>query len=189
MFARMTAPSGRSVLVATSAAAIFGLVLVVALCGPALRSAQTQDRVRPVPSARETAGPAAVVPQAKKPPAKIKSGMTVVSKDAATIAGEPIAYPGNLVPEVSSAIFTIPPGATTQWMTHPSQAYIYVLEGALTVEFADGSQKTFNTGKAFLQTRTKWHRGRNDGDGPVRFLAVFLGAKDVPNVLHPPDKR
>jgi quercetin dioxygenase-like cupin family protein len=123
----------------------------------------------------------------ESPSDRARPGMAAVSRDSATIAGEPIAYPGNLVPEISSAIVTIPPGTTTQWMTHPSQGYIYVLEGTLTVEFADGPRKEFQTGQAFLQTRMKWHRGRNDGKGPVRFLAVFFGAKDVPNVLHPPE--
>ena len=113
--------------------------------------------------------------------------LSLVSMDSASIAGEPVAYPSTPSPEISSYIMPIAPGATTQWMTHPVPAYLYVLEGTLTVEFAeDGSHKEFKVGQAFLQARTKWHRGRNDGKAPVRFLAVFCGAKDVPNVLHPP---
>jgi len=72
-------------------------------------------------------------------------------------------------------------------MVHPVQPYLYVLEGTLTVEFAaDGSRHSFNAGQAFLQTRTHWHRGRNDGAIPVRFLGVFVGVKDVPIMLHAP---
>jgi hypothetical protein len=57
----------------------------------------------------------------------------------------------------------------------------------LTVEFADGLHPDFRAGQAFLQARTKWHRSRNEGQAPVRFLAVFLGAKDAPNVcIHQP---
>jgi quercetin dioxygenase-like cupin family protein len=116
-----------------------------------------------------------------------KPDLSLVSKDSASIAGEPVAYPSTPSPEISSYIMPIAPGAITQWMTHPVPAYLYVLEGTLTVEFADdGSRKEFKAGQAFLQARTKWHRGRNDGKVPVRFLAVFCGAKDVPNVLHPP---
>jgi quercetin dioxygenase-like cupin family protein len=116
-----------------------------------------------------------------------KPDLSLVSMDSASIAGEPVAYPNTPSPEISSYIMPIAPGATTQWMTHPVPAYLYVLEGTLTVEFAeDGSRKEFKAGQAFLQARTKWHRGRNDGTVPVRFLAVFCGAKDVPNVLHPP---
>jgi quercetin dioxygenase-like cupin family protein len=71
-------------------------------------------------------------------------------------------------------------------MTHPVPAYLYVLQGDLTVEFTGGKRQTCHTGQAFLQSRTQWHRGRNDGTTPVRFLAVFLGAKGVPAILHPP---
>jgi len=110
-----------------------------------------------------------------------------VSTDIKTIAGEPIEYPSTPDPVISSNIITIPPGGVTAWMIHPVQPYLYVLEGTLTVEFAaDGSRQSFKAGQAFLQTRTHWHRGRNDGTTPVRFLGVFVGAKGVPTILHPP---
>jgi len=118
---------------------------------------------------------------------RTKSDLLPVSKSSTTIVGEPLAYPSTPNPEISSYIVPIAPAATTQWMIHPVPAYLYVLEGILTVEFAeDGSRQSFSAGKAFLQARSQWHRGRNDGTEPVRFLAVFAGAKDVPNVLHPP---
>jgi len=110
-----------------------------------------------------------------------------VSMDTKTIVGELLEYPSTPDPVISSNILTIPPGGVTEWMIHPVQPYLYVLEGTLTVEFAaDGSRQTFKAGQAFLQTRTHWHRGRNDGTTPVRFLAVFVGAKSVPTILHPP---
>jgi quercetin dioxygenase-like cupin family protein len=112
--------------------------------------------------------------------------MTPVSNDSVTDAGEPIVYLNTPHPEISSAIMSIPAGATTEWMTHPVQGYVYVLEGTLTVEFADGSRKEFKAGQGFPQARSKWHRGRNDGTTPMRFLAVFFGGKDVPTVLNPP---
>jgi quercetin dioxygenase-like cupin family protein len=113
--------------------------------------------------------------------------MMVVSTSSQTIAGEPLAYPATPEPEVTAAIFTMEPGTQSQWMVHPVQGFLYILEGTLTVEFADdGSRQSFEAGTAFLQTRTKWHRGRNDGDTTMRFLAVFTGAKHIPPVLHPP---
>ena len=115
------------------------------------------------------------------------SNITNVSTDVKTIVGEQLEYPSNPNPMISSSILTIAPGAVTQWMVHPVQPYLYVLEGTLTVEFAaDGSRQTFKAGQALLQTRTHWHRGRNDGTTLVRFLSVFVGAKDVPTILHPP---
>ena len=118
----------------------------------------------------------------------IKATMRDVSRDSVTDAGEPIVYLNTPSPEISSAIMTIPAGTTTEWMVHPVQGYIYVLEGTLIVEFADGPRKEFKAGQGFPQARSKWHRGRNDGEGVVRFLAVFYGGKDVPTVLHPPKK-
>jgi quercetin dioxygenase-like cupin family protein len=112
--------------------------------------------------------------------------VTPVSKDDTTDAGEPITYPVGGSPEVSSAILTVPPGGKTEWMTHPVPGYVYVLQGTLTVEFEDGHRLTFHSGEGFLQARTKWHRGINQGAEPLRFLAVFFGAKGVPIILHPP---
>jgi quercetin dioxygenase-like cupin family protein len=106
----------------------------------------------------------------------------------ATIAGEPLAYPSTPNPVVSSYVVTIPPGGVTEWMTHPVPAYLYVLEGTLTVELIDGTRRTFDAGHSFLQCHTTWHRGRNEGATPMRFLAVFMGAKGEPEILHPPGK-
>jgi quercetin dioxygenase-like cupin family protein len=119
---------------------------------------------------------------------EIKATATDVSRDSVTDAGEPIAYLSTPSPEISSYLTTIPAGTTTEWMVHPVQGYIYVLEGTLIVEFADGARKEFKPGQGFPQARSKWHRGRNDGNVAVRFLAVFFGGKDVPNILHPPKR-
>jgi quercetin dioxygenase-like cupin family protein len=111
-----------------------------------------------------------------------------VSANTQTIAGEPILYPSTPEPVITSNIVTIEPGAVTPWMVHPVQAYLYVLEGTLTVEFAgeEGAFLEFNAGQAFLPPRTRWHRDRNDGSTPVRYLCVFLGAREIPIMLHPP---
>ena len=119
---------------------------------------------------------------------EIKATLAGVSMDSVTDAGEPIVYLNTPKPEISASIMTIPAGTTTEWMVHPVQGYIYVLEGTLIVEFADGGRKEFKAGQGFPQARSKWHRGRNDGKGVVRFLAVFFGGKDVPTILHPPEK-
>jgi quercetin dioxygenase-like cupin family protein len=118
------------------------------------------------------------------PPAAVAS-ITPVSHSSLTIAGEPELYLSTPDPEVSSMIFTLPPGGVSQWMIDPAPVYGYVLEGTLDVEFEDGSRQSFPAGPGFLQCRSKWHRGRNDGSQTMRFLAVFFGAKGVPNVVHP----
>ena len=103
-----------------------------------------------------------------------------------TTADEPLLYLSTPNPVISSDILTIPPGGISQWMTHPVPAYVYILQGDLTVEFIDGKKKTFREGEVILQPRAVWHRGCNEGQRPLRFLAVFLGAKGVPGILHPP---
>jgi quercetin dioxygenase-like cupin family protein len=116
----------------------------------------------------------------------VGSTMTALPSLTTTIAGEPLAYPNTPEPVVSSDIVTIPPGGVTPWMMHPVPAYLYVLEGTLTVELIDGTRHEFEAGQSFLQCHTTWHRGRNEGTTPMRFLAVFIGAKGVPDVVHPP---
>ena len=125
---------------------------------------------------------------ASEGPDQKKAMMTVISKDSTTVSGEPLTYLSTPNPEISSDIMTIPPGTTTEWMVHPVQGFVFVLEGTLTVEYAEGPRKVFKAGHGFPQARSKWHRGRNDGETLVRFLAVFFGGKDVPNVLHPPKR-
>jgi len=112
--------------------------------------------------------------------------IAIVSADTTTAAGEPITYLSTANPEVTSAILTVPPGGKTQWMTHPVPGYVFILEGELTVEFADGRKLKFTKGQGFLQARTKWHRGVNEGNQTMRFLAVFYGEKGTPTILHPP---
>jgi quercetin dioxygenase-like cupin family protein len=127
--------------------------------------------------------------QATPPPATNEVTITMVSKDTTTDAGEPIRYLSTPNPEVSSMTLSLPPGAKTDWMTHPVPGYIYVLEGELTVEFEDGSRVVFKAGQGFLQARTKWHRGLNEGKTTMRFLAVFYGEKGTPVILNPPRGR
>lgn len=124
--------------------------------------------------------------QTTPPPSTGQETITLVSRNTTTDAGEPIRYLSTADAEVTSVILSLPPGGKTKWMTHPAPGYVYVLEGELTVEFEDGSRLKFKAGQAFMQARTKWHRGINEGSGPMRFLAVFYGEKGTPVVLNPP---
>ena len=120
------------------------------------------------------------------PSQQAQTTITAVSKDTTTDAGEPIAYLSTPNPEVTSVILALPQGGKTDWMTHPVPGYLYILQGELTVEFTDGTHLVFKAGQAFMQARTKWHRGINTGAGEMRFLAVFFGEKGTPVILNPP---
>jgi len=125
---------------------------------------------------------------AQTPPEKQGGAETITRLPdlTTTTADEPLLYLSTPNPVISSDILTVPPGGVSRWMTHPVPAYVYVLEGDLTIQFADGTEKTVHQGGVALQPRAAWHRGRNEGKGPLRFLAVFMGAKGVPGILHPP---
>jgi hypothetical protein len=69
MFAASTARTGRSILAASAAAAVSGLVLLAAIGGQTLPSAEAQGPVGPAPT--PMADPAALAPLAEQPPAKI----------------------------------------------------------------------------------------------------------------------
>jgi len=125
-------------------------------------------------------------PAQSSQPAPVQTSITMVSKDVATDAGEPVRYLSTPNPEVTSMILSLPPGGKTDWMTHPVPGYVYILEGQLTVEFIDGTHVTFKAGQGFLQARAKWHRGVNEGQSQMRFLAVFFGEKDSPVIVNPP---
>jgi quercetin dioxygenase-like cupin family protein len=119
-------------------------------------------------------------------PEKGTETITLLPDLTTTGADEPLRYPSTPAPVISSKILTIPRGGKSNWMIHPVPAYLYVLEGALTVEFIDGKRQRYRVGQAFLQSQTQWHRGVNEGEVPVRFLAVFLGGQGIPVILHPP---
>jgi quercetin dioxygenase-like cupin family protein len=161
-------------------------VLFIALLAVFADPVAIESQVSPVPPGREVPLTLRRVPTIHPQAGSTNETVTQISKDDATDAGEPITYPAGGSPEVTSAILTVPPSGKTEWMTHPVPGYVYVLEGTLTVEFEDGHRLTFHSGQGFLQARTKWHRGINQGTEPLRFLAVFFGAKGVPIILHPP---
>ena len=69
MFAGSPVSTRRRILAASAAAAVSGLVLLAGGFGQALPSAPPQDKA--VPTAREILGPAAFVPLAEQPPAKL----------------------------------------------------------------------------------------------------------------------
>ena len=93
-----------------------------------------------------------------------KGAQTITSLPDLTTtgAGEPLLYPSTPSPVISSKILTIPGGGKSNWMIHPVPAYLYVLDGSLTVEFVDGKRQRYHVGQAFLQSQTQWHHGVNE---------------------------
>ncbi|MEO1092210.1 MAG: cupin domain-containing protein [Pseudomonadota bacterium] len=97
-----------------------------------------------------------------------------------TVIGQPIVYPSG-TPEVTVAIVTIEPGASTGWHRHEVPVIGYVLEGELTVDYGPDGTRLYRPGDALAEALGTEHDGTNTGDVPTRLLAVYLGAEGVAN--------
>ncbi len=109
---------------------------------------------------------------------------TEVYKGSKDLRDQDIQYPQGK-PEVTSMRVEIDPGGEGDPHQHPVPTYIYVLEGSLTVEFADGAQRSFQAGQGFLEVVNTTHKARNLGSAPLKFLVVFVGAEGKPNIASP----
>jgi quercetin dioxygenase-like cupin family protein len=105
-----------------------------------------------------------------------------------TVVGETIAYPAGAPAKVTAAILSLAPGASTGWHTHGVPTFGYILEGELTVDYGDKGQRVYRAGDAFLEAISVVHDGRNTGAGPMRILAVFMGAEGLPTSVAAPAK-
>ena len=79
------------------------------------------------------------------------------------------------------AEFTIEPGGTTGWHSHPGKTLVIVKEGDFTLyRDVDGECRspTFSPGQGFVEKRTSVHMGVNEGDTPVVLGVVFFRVPD-----------
>ena len=100
-----------------------------------------------------------------------------------TVLGQPLVYPTDGTAKVQSVIVTMQPGEQTGPHKHPHPTYGYMLEGELTVEYANGETRTYRKGDALLEAIDIYHNGKNTGAGPARILVVFMGVDGQLNSL------
>src|SRR4029079_11899576 len=98
-----------------------------------------------------------------------------------TIFGRPIAYPTEGPAKVAASIVTMQPGEETGWHRHDVPMFCYILEGEVTVDYGTKGTRVYKKGDALMEAIDWEHNGRNSGLGPVRILAVFMGAEGVPD--------
>lgn len=83
--------------------------------------------------------------------------------------------------EVVMPTFTINPGLSNGWHTHPGPGFIIVTSGTLTLYRAldDGTcdRSVFGPGEGFVEAPGQVHIARNEGTVPLTGVATFL---DVP---------
>lgn len=100
-----------------------------------------------------------------------------------TVLGQPFAYATGAAPKVTAVIATIPPGAKTGLHHHDVPLFGYMLEGELTVTYEGVGEHVYRAGDSLIEAIKTPHEGRNTGSGPVRILAVFMGAEGIPNTV------
>lgn len=81
--------------------------------------------------------------------------------------------------EISSEIEVLEPGQETGWRKYRVPVYVYVLEGAISIEYDAGVVKDYAAGTAFVQAQGIWHNISNKGDVRARMLTVTMGAKGI----------
>jgi quercetin dioxygenase-like cupin family protein len=104
------------------------------------------------------------------------SGVTVEPVAAARVARDFRILQGDGL-GVVIARFTIDPGGTTGWHTHPGQALVAVQSGELTLyRSVDGEcrRRTFGPGEGFVEIPPIVHIAKNEGDVPLVFGATLF---------------
>ncbi len=109
--------------------------------------------------------------------------ITKLLQSTTTIEGKAIAYPPSDKAEMSALLVEIAPGKEIGLHMHPVPLVVYMLEGELDVEVADGGKHKIPAGKAFLEVVNTWHNGINRGDTPAKFLVVFAGEIGKSNLI------
>jgi quercetin dioxygenase-like cupin family protein len=102
-----------------------------------------------------------------------------------TNLGQPLHYPREGAPRITSLIVTLQPGEETGRHRHPVLTYGHVLTGEVEIDYGEKGRKTYRSGDSFIEAFDVWHNGRNSGVEPLSILVVFMGAEDLPNVERP----
>ncbi|MHA1563909.1 MAG: cupin domain-containing protein [Alphaproteobacteria bacterium] len=110
-------------------------------------------------------------------------GSTIELLDTTTTnIGQPLHYPGDAAPRITSLIVTLQPGEETGRHRHPVLTYGHILSGELEINYGEQGTKTYSAGDSLIEAIDTWHNGRNSGDELLSILVVFMGAEDTPNV-------
>lgn len=112
---------------------------------------------------------------AREPP----SPAAPLLRTGTTVVGEPVVYPTGTPAQVTAAVVSLAPGEETGWHTHGMPVVGYMIEGELTVDYGEKGQRVYRAGDALMEAIAVAHNGRNTGRGPVRILAVFIGAEGL----------
>lgn len=96
--------------------------------------------------------------------------------------GQKLEYPAG-TPQITAAIVTLEPGASTGWHHHDVPLFAMILDGELTLDDKTGTNRRYVKDESFIEAFRSSHNGTNTGDTPVRILAVFAGSDAQKNTL------
>jgi len=83
--------------------------------------------------------------------------------------------------EVNILHIDVPPGFATVKHLHPGQLFIYVLEGAVTIEIDGNAPVKLGPGDVVEEPSNKWMVGKNLSSTHGARLVIFeIGSKDKP---------
>ncbi len=108
--------------------------------------------------------------------------LTPLLQSGTDILGNPIAYPEG-DPNVTAAVVTLAPGASTGWHTHEVPLYAFIIEGELTVDYGEKGKKTYTVGDSLLEAMNWPHNGTNTGTVDCKLIAVYMGSSDKANTI------
>ncbi len=75
---------------------------------------------------------------------------------------------------------TIPPGGREGRHTHPGPAMVYVMSGALSLDYNGKPNAIYKAGDSFFIEANHVHEGINKGNEPVVAVVTFLTPKGEP---------
>lgn len=110
--------------------------------------------------------------------------LTPILQTSKTVSGQPIRFP-QADNQLVAVLAEVAVGGQVGRHLHPNPLFVYILEGALTIEMEGHGTHTFSAGEGLAEVVNTWHNGRNLGDTPVKFLIVFAAQEGTPTIIRP----
>jgi quercetin dioxygenase-like cupin family protein len=110
--------------------------------------------------------------------------LTPILQTSTTFTDQPIRFPQG-DNQIIAVMAEVAPGGQVGRHMHPNPLFVYILEGALTIEMEGHGTHTFSAGEGLAEVVNTWHNGRNIGDTPVKFLIVFAAQNGTPTIIRP----
>jgi len=110
--------------------------------------------------------------------------LTPILQTSTTFIAQPIRFPQG-DNQLVAVMAEVQPGGQVGRHMHPNPLFVYILEGALTIEMEGHGDHTFSAGEGLAEVVNTWHNGRNLGDRPVKFLIVFAAQNGTPTIIRP----